>query len=121
MTDYLHTYEDWQRRVGKRLTALERRKGRVGTAIAWATAAGVVNVAATGITAITFPVGRFTVPPVVQVTLQTSAGGVVAVPFVGAAPTLTGAQVRIFTLGGAQVAGVVMWTAHQQTSTSASG
>lgn len=121
MTDYLHTYEDWQRRVIKRLTALERRKGRVGEAIAWATAAGVATVAATGITTVTFPAGRFTQAPIVHTTVQASAGGVVAVAFTNAAPTLTNFQVRIYSLGGAQVAGTVMWIAHQQTPTSATG
>lgn len=121
MSTYLHTADDWMRRVNKRLTALERRRSRLGAGNPWAVATGRATVAATGITTVTFPDGRFTVPPIVQTTLYTSAGGVVAAAFTNAAPTLTGFQVRIYTVAGAQISGAVMWAAIQQTPTSATG
>ena len=121
MTEYLHTGEDWIRRVNRRITSLERRKSRLGAGNSWAVATGSTAVAATGITTITWPPGRFTVPPVVQTTAYAVAGGVVSVAFTNEPPTLTSFTVRIYTLGGAQVAGRVMWTATQQTPTSATG
>lgn len=86
----------------------------------FAEAAGSASIAATGTTSIPFPAGRFTVAPLVEVTVITS-GGVVSVAYLGSPPTTTAVGVRIFTLGGAQAAGTVHWRAVQMTPTAAAG
>lgn len=82
---------------------------------------GVSTVAATGITTVTFPVGKFSQAPNVQVTLVTADGNVVAVPYRGAVATATSFAVRIFTLGGGQIGGTVEWVATQATKDASAG
>jgi len=81
-------------------------------------AAGAVTVAATGTTTVTFPVGRFTQPPIVTALVVGHAN--VCVAHVGP-PSATSVVVRAYTVSGAQVAGVVHWTATQMLSGSAAG
>lgn len=83
-----------------------------------AEAAGTVTVAASGVTTVTFPVGRFTQVPVV--TAVVVGNGNVCVAHVGI-PTTSDVVVRIFTIAGGQTTGVVHWTATQMRSGSASG
>lgn len=87
--------------------------------VPFATAAGVVAPAASGYTTVTFPTGRFSVPPIVR-----ASGGdqsSVGVPRI-VSVTATSFQIGIWTLGGAQVAGSgVAWEATQMTAGSASG
>ena len=87
----------------------------------FAEAAGTASVAGTGIPTVNFPAGRFTVAPLLEVTIITTTGGLVAVPYVGSAPSTTSFVVRLFTLGGAQVAGTVHWRAVQMLPTAAAG
>lgn len=84
-----------------------------------ADAAGSVNTGATGTTAVSFPAGKFSVPPIVP---QPSVTGHpnVCVAFVTGI-TAAGFSVQVFTLAGAQVAATVNWTAVQMRATSAAG
>jgi hypothetical protein len=93
--------------------------GVIWRPIPFAEAAGVATIAATGITTIPFPTGRFTQPPVVEVTVLTAAN--VAIPWLGAAPTTTGVGCRVFTTAAAQIAGTVAWKATQMLGGSAAG
>lgn len=86
---------------------------------AFAEAAGIVSTPASGYLTVTFPVGRFSVAPVV-----TASGG--SQPLVSVARiidvTSTEFKIGIWSLGGAQVAGTgVHWHAVQMTSSTAGG
>jgi hypothetical protein len=70
---------------------------------------GQTAVAASGVTAITFPTA-YAAPPIVEVTVVIS-GGTVSIAYIGALPTATGFQVRIYSLAAAQIAGTVDWIA----------
>lgn len=71
-------------------------------------------------TAITFPVGRFTVPPIVTVTVFTSTR---LTPAIVVVPTTTGCSVRLENWTAAQASGVIgfAWHAVQMTSGAAEG
>lgn len=85
----------------------------------YATAAGFATVAATGVTTITFPTGRFAVAP--EVFAYGLVAASVSVAYTSAASTTTSFGVRLFTLGGAQIGGSVYWFAVQQALGSAAG
>lgn len=70
---------------------------------------GTVACAASGLTTVTFPVGLFTKPPIVNATCWVA--GTVSYAYISAAPTTANFQVRVFTNGGAQIAAQVMWMA----------
>ncbi|MGM7422785.1 Gp37-like protein [Cellulosimicrobium sp. CpK407] len=87
----------------------------------FAQAAGRNAVAASGITTITFPAGRFTVTPVVTAVVLSTTGDQVSVVFTSA-PSATSFEARLFTIVGAsRIAGAIAWTAVQMTPTSAIG
>lgn len=84
-----------------------------------ATASGTASVAASGLTTVNFPAGRFTVPP--NMDQPAVIGGAnVAVAFISTV-TATAFTVRIFTIAGGQTSGTIHWTATQMRSGSASG
>lgn len=88
--------------------------------IPYAFANGFATIAASGVTSVALPAGRFSVPPHVVVTPITSVGGVVSVPWVGAEPTTSSFNCRLYTLNGGQVGGTVQWHASQMQAGSAS-
>lgn len=86
--------------------------------LAFAEAHGSVSVSASGLTHITFPTDRFTVPPIVQLTPTGHAN--VVVPHLTNL-TATGCDVLIMTLGSAQVAATMKWSATQMSVGNAAG
>lgn len=93
----------------------------------YAKAVGTVNVTLTAqssnFAAITFPAGRFTVPPRVFVSMQSAPGGTGKFVPRAIAVTETGANVYCYTGDGTATTGTmqVVWNAEQMTETSADG
>lgn len=85
-----------------------------------AEAAGVVAVAATGTPQIDFPANRFSVPPVVLLTVSHPSNLVVA-RLIDGSVTAAKFNAQILTVGGGQVAGTLYWHAIQMTPTTAEG
>jgi hypothetical protein len=90
-----------------------------GTHYTWGESVGSVNVAASGVTSITFPTGRFTTAPRVFAQI-TSGSAVVAVTWVTNIST-TGFDLRVYNLSGTQIAATCCWYATQMTSTTSTG
>lgn len=74
-----------------------------------------VSTPSSGVATVTFPAGRFSVPPILSVT--STSGGILIVT----ASTTTQFTVRQANTTGAQVAGTIDWTATQMTPTTANG
>ena len=101
-----------------RLTSLEgTRPGTAGKPNNWSSN-GVVTSASAQVT-VTYPVGRFSVTPLV--TAQVVNHPNVCVTFVNNATSATSFDVGAFTIAGARVSAVVWWQAVQMTSGSAAG
>lgn len=81
-------------------------------------AAGQVTTAASGVTAVTFPAGRFTTAPLV---FLSSSHANPTVPYLSGSATSTGFNVSLYTVAGAQVVGTVRWFAVQMTAVAAAG
>ncbi|WP_449407991.1 hypothetical protein [Microbacterium maritypicum] len=94
-------------------TPLVTEGGRI-----FAIASGSVATAASGVTAITFPTGKFSQPPLV---FLSSSHANPTVPYLSGAPSTTGCNVVLYTLTPAQVAGTIRWLAIQMTSAAAAG
>lgn len=123
--EYLHTFSDWMRRTDKRLASLERRRstgGGGGAGVPYAQATGKVDLSTgsgTTVTAtVTFPVGRFSVPPVVLSEPYTSVPGSCAS---GPSSITASSFVLAFYRTGSTVSTSVFWSAVQMTSSSAYG
>lgn len=102
-TDYVHDGSGWVR--------VQRVQ---------AEAAGVATVAA-ATTTVNFPVGRFTVAPVITGLTPIHPSNVVVARLLQGSVTTTKFDVQIFTIGGAIVAGDVHWHAVQMTPSTAAG
>ncbi|MEV4777434.1 hypothetical protein [Microbacterium sp. LWH12-1.2] len=100
-TDYVHDGSGWLR--------IQR---------VHAFSAGSAAIAASGITTVPLPAGRFSVPPVIVATVIGHPN--VCVVHYGSRTT-TGFDVRVYTLGGGQVAADIHWTAVQMLSGAAAG
>ncbi len=88
----------------------------------YAMATGEVSPSASGGGATaTFPSGRFRATPRVQLTVTSTTGNVVSVPWFDSVSTSSITGITIFTLGGARVAGSVQWLAVQMTTSAGSG
>ena len=88
----------------------------------YAMATGSVSPAATGGgSTASFPSGRFRATPRIQLTVTSTTNNVVAVPWFNAVSSSSITGIRIFTLGGVQVAGKVEWLAVQMTTSAGSG
>lgn len=85
---------------------------------AYSEARGKVTCAASGVTTVTFPAGRFSVPPNIQATPVGNA--VVGYPHVTGI-TATSVEIRFWGSNGVQAAGVIDWVATQATATTAGG
>lgn len=85
----------------------------------FAEADGIISVGTSG-QWISFPPGRFTVPPLVRLQVLDTTNNVVSVPWILNAATATSIGVGIYTLAGAPIAGTIHWHAVQATETSAS-
>jgi hypothetical protein len=84
----------------------------------WAYSAGLNAIPGSGVTTITLPAGRFSVPP--RIVANPIGMANVSVVHFGAI-TKDDFEIRVFTLAGAQVAASVLWHAVQMTSASADG
>ncbi len=85
---------------------------------AYSEARGRVSCAATGVTTVTFPSGRFTVAPNLQATpVENTTVGHAHITDL----TATSVGVRFFSYTGGQLAGTVDWFASQATATTAGG
>lgn len=84
----------------------------------FAVASGAVATAASGVTAVAFPAGRFSQPPLV---FLSSSHANPTVPYLSGSPTTSGCDVVLHTLTPAQVAGTIRWFAVQMTSGAAAG
>ena len=84
----------------------------------YAAATGSTSVASTGITTVNFPTSRFSVAPRVVATPYGNAN--VSVAHVTSI-TATNFQLRLYTIGGAQIAGTIHWHASQGKPTQADG
>lgn len=88
----------------------------------YAMATGSVSSAATGGgSTASFPSGRFRATPRIQLTVTSTTNNVVAVPWFNGVSSSSITGIRIFTLGGGQVAGTVEWLAVQMTTSAGSG
>lgn len=82
--------------------------------------AGGIAWSNSGYATVVYPVGRFSVPPVVHCTIQSTANNNVSVPWFNA-QTASSFNVAVFTIGGSITTGNVSWTATQMSSASAGG
>lgn len=94
--------------------------GGWATLAPYAQAAGRSAVAASGTTPISFPSGRFSVPPILNLT-PGDHPNVIVPRLVPGTLTKDGFSAQLFTLGAGQVAADVHWTATQSTSAAAAG
>jgi hypothetical protein len=83
--------------------------------------AGSVTVGSGAYVSVTFPSSRFSVAPIVNVTVRSQPSNNVSVPWFNGAVTSTGFSVGAFTLGGSLVAATFHWTATQMASGAAAG
>ena len=91
---------------------------RDSTNLPYATARGSVSCAATGVTTVTFPSGRFNRAPIVIA--SPSGNGTVGMAHIGTR-TSTTVEMRFFSFSGAQMVGTIHWEASLATSGSATG
>ena len=89
--------------------------------IPYRTAAGQAVASTATSVAVTFPSSRFTVAPILNVTIVAQPAGNVVVPYTNGSVTSTGFTVAAYTLGGALVAATFHWNATQMTSGAAAG
>lgn len=87
----------------------------------WAMAAGSSHVTASPYTTITFPVGRFTQTPIVDVRVATSGSGQVLVPWPGGQISTTSFNCAALTFAGVWTAANIHWIAVQMTSGNSNG
>lgn len=91
-----------------------------GRAYAPHAVAGGIAWSNSGYATVVYPVGRFSVAPVVHATIQSTSNNNVSVPWFGA-QSASSFSVAVFTLGGSITTGNVSWTATQMSATSAGG
>jgi hypothetical protein len=81
--------------------------------------AGSVTTSTAGAVTVTFPVGRFTVAPIINAANATGSAAA-TMPYISS-PTAASFGISLFNVSGTRVAQLAHWTAVQMTSTTAAG